>query len=262
MAMIRNLYYAAWANLSEFSVTIRAAIVLAVLVVLAWVIVRPLLFRLLLLLLKSAGLLTKLICLICGKILGITFRKSPEKYAVQYNRMAELMGRCNERLVKWSENLAGKRKFHLGWMLLLYGVLMLLICLPTLLKPVVSEEYIPYFSFASDLYRRAEAPALEAAALYSPLFSSDSDDTVEEPEPEEEPADEVWLSLSERGINGSNVRAGPGESNKVLCTVKGDIQLLYLDEINGRWVYVRTEDGVEGWIHDSLVTGVPEQALE
>lgn len=262
MTMIRDLYYAAWANLSAFSVTIRAAIVLAVLVSFVWVIARPLFFKLLLLLLKLTSLLTKLVCFICGKILGITFRKSPEQYAARYNRMADLTGRCNERLLKWSENLAGKHKFHLGRMLLLYGVLMLLIGLPTLLEPVVSEEYILYFSFASDLYQRAETPALEAAAVYSPLFSSEGDSIVEEPDSEEDLVPEIWLSLSEKGINGSNVRAGPGENNKVLCTVEGNTQVLYLDERNGRWVYIRTEDGVEGWIHDSLVTGVPEEPLE
>jgi len=262
MNVVRNLYYAIWANLSTFSVIVRAAVVLAAVIVLVWVIGRPLFFKLLALLLRLGGLFVKLICLLGGKLLGVTAKKSPELYAARYNRLADLTGRCNERLLKWSERLSGKRKFHPGRMLLLYGILMLLIVLPNLLESVVSKEYLPYFSVVSDLYQKMETPALEAAAAYSPLFSSSHGDTAEESDPEENLTPEVWLSLSEQGRNGSNLRAGPGKKNSILDVVEGDEQVLYLDERSGRWVHVRTEDGVEGWIHDSLVTGVPEEASE
>ncbi len=265
MTKIRDLYYAAWANLSGFSMHIRAAIVLAVLVIFAWIIARPLFFKLLRLLLRATGGLTKLICLIGGKILGVTARRSPEQYAARYNRMVDLAGRWNERLLNWSNRLAGKRKFYPGQMLLLYGVLMLLVGLPALLEPVISKEYMSYFSFASDLYQKMEAPTLEAAAAYSPLIANNGGVTVEVSDPEDEPApgealpQEVWLSLSEAGQNGSNVRAGPGTDNQVLSVVSGDAQVLYLEERSGRWVRVRMADGIEGWIHDSLVTGIPEE---
>jgi len=237
----------------------RAAIVLAVVIVLVWVIARPLFFKLLVLLLRLAGLLIKLICLLGGKLLGLTAKKSPERYAVQYNRLAERTGRCNERLLKWSEKLGGKQQFHLGRMLLLYGALMVLIVLPNFLEPILSKEYLPYFSVVSNLYQKIEAPALKAAAAYSPLFSNDQDTTVEEPDPEEEMISEIWLSLSDRGRNGSNLRAGPGKDHPVLDTVVGSEQLLYLDEQSGGWVHVQTEDGIEGWIYNSLVTGIPEE---
>lgn len=262
MTTIQNLYYAVWANLSTFSVVVRAAIVLAAAVVLVWVIARPLLFKLLLLLLRLAGMLVKLICLLGGKLLGITAGKSPEQYAARYNRLADLMGRCNERLLKWSERLSGKHKLHPGRMLLLYGVLVLLVALPNLLKPVISEEYLPYFSAAYNLYQRIEAPALKASSAYSPLFSSKDDAPEQDFVPAEDPAPEVWLPLSERGRNGSNLRAGPGTDNPVLGTLSGDIQLLYLGERSGRWVHVCTADGTEGWIYDSLVSGVPEESAE
>lgn len=262
MTEIRNLYYAVWANLSVFPMVARAAIVLAAAVVLVWVIARPLFFKLLWLLLQLASLLVKFICLLGGKLLGITSRKSPEQYAARYNRMAGLMGQCNERLLKWSERLLRKHKFHLGRMILLYGVLMLLIALPNLLEPVISEEYLPYFSAVSNLYQRIEAPALRTSAAYSPLFSSKYDEAEQDQNTEEEPAPGVWLSLSERGKNGSNLRAGPGKDNPVLDTLNGDVQILYLGERSGRWVHVCTEGGTEGWIHDSLVTGVPEESAK
>lgn len=259
---IRSLYYAGWANLSVFPMTVRAAVVLGTIVVLIWVIARPLFFKFLLLLLWLAGVFVKLICLLGGKLLGITARKSPEQYAVRYNRLADLMGRCNERLLKWRERLSGKHKFRLGQMLLFYGALMLLVALPNLLEPVVSEEYLPYFSAASDLYQRIEAPALRTSAAYSPLFFSKHETPEQKAVLEEEPNSEVWLPLSERGQNGSNLRGGPGKNNPVLDTLNGDTQVLYLGEQSGRWVHVRTEEGTEGWIHDSLVTGVPEGAAE
>ena len=105
-------------------------------------------------------------------------------------------------------------------------------------------------------------PALEVAAVYSPLFSSEESIDAEEPDPTEDLSPDVWLSLSEQGRNGSNVRAGPGKDYQALGTIAGDRQILYLGERNGRWVHIRTEDGIEGWIYDSLVTGVPEEPSE
>ena len=262
MTGIRDLYDAIWANLSAFSVTARAAIVLAAAVVLVWVIVRPIFLKLLLLLLRLAGLLVKLFCLLGGKLLGITARKSPEQYAARYNRMASLMGRCDERLHKRSEQLSGKHKFHLGRMLLLYIGLMALIVLPNLLEPLVSEEYVPYFSAVSNLYQRMEAPALKKSAVYSPLFSRKYDTPDQDFISVEDTAPEVWLPLSEQGRSKSNLRSGPGTDNSILDTLSGDMQVLYLGERSGRWVHVCTADGIEGWMHDSLVTGVPEETAE
>ena len=58
-------------------------------------------------------------------------------------------------------------------------------------------------------------------------------------QPNQQLPQEVWLSLSEAGQNGSNVRAGPGTDNQVLSVVSGDAQVLYLEERSGRWVRVR-----------------------
>lgn len=257
--MIRDLYYAAWANLSALPMCARAAIVLAILVVFAWVMIRPLLFKLLWLLVRAAAGLIKLLCLIAGKILSITAQRRPEQYAARYNRMVNLAGGCNERLLNLSNRLGSKQNFHPGRMLLLYGALILLIGLPSLLEPVISKEYIPYFSFASDLYQQLEAPALTAAAAYDPLIKNDGA-AMKDPVSGEEPPQEVWLSLSDVGKGGSNIRTGPGTDNQALCVIEGDTQVLYLEERSGRWVHIRTVDGVEGWIHDSLVAGLPEEA--
>jgi len=49
---------------------------------------------------------------------------------------------------------------------------------------------------------------------------------------------------------------------KLLIEERLNLVPLLRNERSGRWVHVRTEDGVDGWIHDSLVTGVPAEALE
>lgn len=262
MTVIRDLYYAAWANLSQLPMIGRAAIVLAVPVVFIWMAARPLLRKLLVLLLQLSSLFVKFICLIGGRILGITAKRSPERYAARYNRMVDLMGRCNERLLTWSARLKNKHQFHPERMLLLYGVLMALVSLPALLKPIIAEEYLPYFSLASNLYQKIEAPALKAAAPYSPLFSSKETGDTEELDPADALPSETWLTLSERGWNGSNVRAGPGKDQRSLGVIMGDTPILYLGERDGRWVHIQTEDGMEGWIHDSLVMGLPEEPSE
>jgi SH3-like domain-containing protein len=56
-----------------------------------------------------------------------------------------------------------------------------------------------------------------------------------------------------RGI--ANVRARPGTSHPVVFTAERAVNLLVLDR-TGRWLHVRHEVG-EGWVHDSLVWGVP-----
>lgn len=269
MTVLRNLYYAMWSSLSVLSLTKRAAIVLAAAVLIVWLIARPLLLRILALLCRLASMLVKMFHLICGKLLGITAKKSPERYAASYNRLADVTGRCNKRLLEWFARLATGHKLHLLRMFIVYGVLVLLVALPNIAGAVVSEEYIPYFSAVSTLYQKAESPVLERSAAYRPLFSGDGgaveDDASEEPhfeedEPEEVAAEELWLSLSEIGRYGSNLRAGPGSQNKLLGTLANDDQVLYLNEQSGGWVRVQTSNGVEGWIHSSLLTDVPAAA--
>ncbi len=50
----------------------------------------------------------------------------------------------------------------------------------------------------------------------------------------------------------ANVREGPGQSYPVVGRVPGGVALLCWGEAND-WFHVRTPDGVEGWVHVSLV---------
>lgn len=257
-----DVYYAIWANLSMLPLIVRAALVLAVVVLFVWLLVRLALFRLLALLLRAAGTLVKLLCLLGQKLLGLIMRGSSERYGACYNRLAGLTGKWNERLLHWSKRMSGKHKSHLGHVFFAYVILIFLIGLPNLLGSVISEEYISYFSAAADLYQRLEAPALERAASYSPLFAISHGGSAENPPSGETPGSEVWLPLSERGQGGSNLRAGPGKENQVVDTISGDEQVLYLYEQSNGWIHVCTADGIEGWIYNSLLTGVPEDASE
>lgn len=268
MTMLNDVYYAAWASLSVLSVTERAAVVLAVAVLFVWLIARPILFKLLALLCRMGAGFVKAAFVINGKIIGLTAKRTPERYAAAYNGMADFSERCYNRMLERSAKLAARHKFHFFRMVIVYGILILLIALPDFVGKVVSEEYLPYFSGVSNLYQKIEGTILEKSRAYPPLFPG-SYNTVEEDltfeevepdedEPEEDAPEEVWLSLSEIGRYGANVRAAPGANNRIVATLANDDKVLYLNEQSKGWVYIRTTGGIEGWINSSLLTNVPE----
>ena len=64
------------------------------------------------------------------------------------------------------------------------------------------------------------------------------------------------LCLSERGIDGANIRTEPDKSSDVVTIISGDVQMTYLEEQDG-WIRIRLEDGTEGWIREYLVEDIP-----
>lgn len=67
---------------------------------------------------------------------------------------------------------------------------------------------------------------------------------------------ERLLRLSERGIDGANIRIEPDKSSDVVTVISGDVQMTYLKEQDG-WIYIRLDDGTEGWIREYLVEDIP-----
>lgn len=252
-----KLYYALWANLRELPLLGRAAIVIGVAVLLLWLVARPMAARILSWLLRVVDwLLQKMFVLWDRLISSSTAQSDPDRYAQRFNRGAERCKKQSQWLSARAAGLAGLRKPRLGWMVGLYAAALILIALPDILAPAVAKAYLPYFSFASDLYQSLEAPVLEAAAAYEPLI-----DMPEQAEPSENLPAEIWLSLSEEGWRGTNVRAEPGNHEKILTTISGDIQIQYLRDQDGQknegWVYIRLPDGTEGWIYGHLLTEIP-----
>lgn len=256
--MLRELYFGAWASLGTLPLLQRAAIVVAVALILIWLIVKPLGAKILGLLLRLAELLVRGGYLVGAQVLAAALsRQNPDGYAQRHNRLAAWSERTSGRLIAWSKRMRGKHKAHLGKLLLLYLVLMLLIALPQLARPVVTENYLSYFSIVSEWYQDLERGVLERAKDYPPLFHSGPSD-----EKPEETAAPVWLTLSDRGWNGSNLREGPTEESAILTTLYGDIRVCYLGDQDGQgnegWVHVRTEDGTVGWMHGSLLSAIPD----
>lgn len=75
------------------------------------------------------------------------------------------------------------------------------------------------------------------------------------------PGDEIWLSLSEEGMYGTNVRLEPNAKSERIDTISGNDQVLYLNDQNGMknegWIYVRLKSGQEGWINGRLLEQLP-----
>lgn len=132
LAAIRELYFAAWANLSVFSMTQRAAIVVFIVLFIVWLVARPILRKLASLLLRLLNLSIKGIFLLSEGLLLPFARISPERYARWYNSLADTMEKFSKWLTERSTRQV-KGKAHFGRMILVYIVIMLFIGLPSLL---------------------------------------------------------------------------------------------------------------------------------
>lgn len=258
----QTFYYGLWANLRELPLLYRAAIVVLAAVCLAWLAARPILLKLLSRLLRLLALGVKGLCLWGELLLSPLSRRSPDRYVQLCNRWNGAMGQWHTRLTQWAKQVSQVEP-HIGRAVALYLALMVLICLPTWVRPFVSGQYIPYLSFAAQAYQQLEAPALQAAAAYEPLIlleprQSPSQEELES-EPPESPPQEVWLSLSSQGRRGTNVREGPGKGYSVLTVISGGEEVLYLGDQSDGWVHICLSDGREGWIYHNLLSPLPQE---
>lgn len=246
-----ELYYAVWANLRIFSVIGRAAIVFAIVIPLFWFIARPILLFLLKFVLLLLNQAVKGIFFLGQFILRPLADGAASSYIRYCNVLADVTGGLSSQLMKWAGGIKVQR--HLFRMMALYLAVLLFIWLPVPVSRIIPKQYLHYFSGVSDLYQRLEAPALKASESYVPLFLIPDKGTwackawVDEKE--------IWLSLSETGRSGANVREGPGREYSRVTTIYGEERILYLRERSGNWLHIRREDGTEGWIHVSLISG-------
>lgn len=270
LSAVQAFYYGIWANLGEIPLVYRALIVVFVAVCLIWFIVRPIFLKLLSRLMRLLALGTKGSCLLGELLLSPLSKWAPERYLRMCNRWNAAMGKCHTWLTGRAER-AVKVEPHIGRAFLVYAALVILISLPSWTKFFISEQYIPYLSYVSQFYQRLEAPALQTAMAYEPLFimpgqgaGPPNQDTapseeVLASEPAESAPEEIWLSLSSKGRKGTNVRKGPGKSYRVIAVISGDEQVLYLGDQEKGWLHIRRADGTEGWISQKLLTPLPEE---
>ncbi|MCH5353183.1 MAG: S-layer homology domain-containing protein [Acutalibacter sp.] len=63
----------------------------------------------------------------------------------------------------------------------------------------------------------------------------------------------ISASLLRVTVSALNLRSGPGTDYSILATLSENTILTLLDKINDPWIHVRTESGIEGYVHSDYV---------
>ena len=150
--------------------------------------------------------------------------------------------------------LTAKGKFW-GSLGTLYLIVLAAIVFPPFLNNFISEKYQSKIAVVRNLYLELESGPLRKAMSYEPLLKNIIPEETET-SPDSLSVPERLLCLSERGIDGANIRIEPDKNSDVVTIISGDVQMTYLKEQDG-WIYIRLENGTEGWIREYLVEDIP-----
>ncbi len=261
-----NIIYGFWAQIAGWPMILRAALTVAIAFFAGFIVLLIFYPRIFCIALKLLDILWKGEYLILTGFLRLGC--SGDKYfqgAEKFNRISEIGETFSVKLCKLQEKLSRCRKVSFWRLLIIYGVVILLIGLPDMLRDKVSDEYLHYFSGVSNWYRNWEGHQLEAAKGHAPLFKKSqatiaktTESIKQEEVTEAEAESQIILTLSEKGWSGANIRKDATSKSTAITSVSGDIQLIYIEQKNG-WSYVVLPDGIEGWIRNNLVEGVPEE---
>lgn len=241
MNYLLDLYYGLWAQISVWPRLARAALVLSVLLLIIWIVLVIILPKILMLIFVVLKALNKASYIIFSDyIFPLFFRKN---YIYIVNGFSNFMEKCCNSLNKIKQRLK-QRKLHLVKFIILYGLALLLIVLPNMLSSVISPEYLNVISYVSVAYNDFESEQLQYAEAYNPIIILDDDSSADD----NEKFEKMYV------IQSVNFREGPGtsyDSIKVLM----ENTIVYFIEKNedGKWFHVKTEDGLEGWVHNKYV---------
>lgn len=255
---VADIYYGLWANMLSWTIFQRAAMVIflaiALFAILIWIVSWLL-----------GKFLQKFGKGIIKFIFGIWQRMIPASRGGEKNN--EYIQRMNQATEKFSildgkiQNIGYKlTKYHgpkIRYYLIAYFICIMAVGFPEMLRGKVNESYLDRFAFGQTIYCSLESGAIEKAKGYDPLLVKDEEESLENSESEEDGAhsDGLWLRLSEKGIQGSYLRSGPGAECDSIKVLSGEVQMRYIDE-SGKWIYVETQDGILGWIHRKLVEAI------
>lgn len=261
---IRNIYYGIWSGMKEWPIVGRAAIVICILLLVIYIFF-PFIKKMIGVAIKGSKCIVTLafIGILC--IVELISRKDTQVIrAERCNKISDKAYKVCNQLQLFSESVATGKRASFGIFIVIYIVCLVLIGLPDMVKNFVNEEYLPAFSFVANGYQTLERKTLETASTYPPLFKDvkkeeqEEDSNVnEENESGEEADKEIWLTLSEKGKNGANIRELPTKDSKAIMAIAGEEKVLYLNDQEDGWVYVQLEDGKNGWIRDYLLNDVP-----
>lgn len=264
---MKDLYYGFWAQISGWEMAGRAAFIIGIIFIVIYLIFMPVLMKLFFFVLRGIDLLIKVLyCVINWGVELAMSNKNQAAKAETLNKVSGTMETCSTRICEKSKKIWGKKRISFLKFFICYCVIILAIILPEYMKNRVDERYMPYLLVVSDAYHNIEKYPLEKARHYPPLFkeSKNADRAAsagaaqESEEDLSKSSEQEYLSLSKSGLNGSNVREKPDTRSKVIVTVSGDIKLSYLGR-QENWIWIRLEDGTEGWINQNLLEGVPEE---
>lgn len=263
-----SIKYGFWAQMSMWPIIVRAGIVIGFTAICVYFLLKLIYPGIVCLPLKLLDIFLKGIFWTIARCLEEIWILSGMNYpqrTERLNRILAIGDSMSTKLCRAKDRLARKKKISFVIILFIYGIVMLLIGLPNLLRDKIADEYLPAFSTVSDLYSRWESDKLEAAKGYTPLFKSAEETVPQTTEaietidfPEEDTGSQILLTLSKNGWGGANIRKEASAKSDIIVSVSGDVKLVYIGEENS-WVNVRLEDGTEGWIKSSLVDGLPEK---
>ena len=252
---ITDIFYGLWANMLSWKVYQRAMLVLF----LATVIFGLLLLvtmRLFGKLLKTIGkrAIEGIFLLWQSVFLSASNKAEQSKKIQNVNRITEKFSLFTDKVERFGDRLTKFRIGKIRYYLIFYVVCIFLIGLPDMLSGFVNEKYSHIFSFGQTIYCNWESGINQKARAYEPIIG-ESEEEPEHTETEESAAsqqDGVWLRLSGAGIEGTNIRSGPGVEYESIGMLSGEVRMLYVNE-QGKWCCVELEDGTQGWINSKLL---------
>lgn len=253
---VLDLYYGLWSQMLSWPILKRASLILGIASLIIYILCMPFIMKILSFFLYLINGLLK--CIYCGIIEVIEYfmknRTQMERAAV-LNSFSAKAGKISETINDCREKIKKKKRISFLKMAALYILFVLLIGLPDFFGNSISTGYLEAVSSARTLYQKIESGTLEKAAEYPPLFREKAKyvDVAQT----EDSIQEIWLSLSQDGKNGANMRAKASANGEKIKVLSGDDKALYLGK-EGTWVHVRLETGEEGFIKASLLQDVPD----
>lgn len=247
MEIFSELYYGMWAQLSLLPQIARAAIVLGILLISLWMFLILFLPRLFALVFIVFNKIFKLFYLLFSDyVLPIFLRK---KYIYCANSFSRIMEKKSDYINKIILRIKSKRKRHTGKLVIVYVTVLFLIYLPNLSSEIISDDYMDIISYASKKYSEFEEGPMKKAEKYNPIFVSKSKSLDEE-------AEKITKLKTNENVN---FRVGPGISYNSMDVLHKDT-IIYLvgESADADWYKVKTNEGIEGWVHKDYIDIINE----